>query len=78
MDQHLYFHHLVSSQRELWCHCHPPQGGADPSGGMGEGQRNRRATLTHTFPQVKWVFSALLQSTPQALHDYANVLQPRA
>uniref|UniRef100_A0A8C0X3B4 Ig-like domain-containing protein n=1 Tax=Castor canadensis TaxID=51338 RepID=A0A8C0X3B4_CASCN len=33
---------------------------------------------TVTLLKVKWVFSALLQSTPQALHDYANVLQPRA
>lgn len=29
-------------------------------------------------PQVKRVFSAELRSTPQALHDYANILHPGA
>lgn len=34
---------------------------------------------SHTpSPQVKWVFSAELRSTPQALHDYANILHPGA
>lgn len=36
------------------------------------------SVLIHTFPQVKWVFAAALQSTPQTLHDYTNVLQPGA
>uniref|UniRef100_A0A8C6EPP1 Ig-like domain-containing protein n=1 Tax=Marmota marmota marmota TaxID=9994 RepID=A0A8C6EPP1_MARMA len=33
---------------------------------------------TITLFKVKWVFSAELRSTPQALHDYANILHPGA
>uniref|UniRef100_A0A8C8UD94 Immunoglobulin heavy constant epsilon n=1 Tax=Peromyscus maniculatus bairdii TaxID=230844 RepID=A0A8C8UD94_PERMB len=33
---------------------------------------------TVTLLKVKWVLSTLTQSTPQTLHDYANILQTRA
>ncbi|KAL6040192.1 hypothetical protein STEG23_030917 [Scotinomys teguina] len=33
---------------------------------------------TVTLLKVKWVFSTLMQNTPQTLHDYANILQTRA
>lgn len=46
-------------------------------GGLGA-RAGLSGALMHTFPQVKWVFAATLQSTSQTLHDYANVLQPGA
>ncbi|EHB16230.1 Ig epsilon chain C region [Heterocephalus glaber] len=35
-------------------------------------------SATVTVLKVKWVLAAMLQSTPQTLHDYINILQPGA